>query len=505
MVKSLLSLFIGSLLLFVLLAPGNHSDAEDAFEYSRLIEEGTGSDLYHPHHLIYLPSQQGIFKVVQIFGYSGRSYYVARAVSMLSAALSLCLFYLIACQIAGRETMFPMVGTLGLLFSYGFLRYACEVEIYLPAMVFMLGAIYAAFHAEHPKAWSLAGIIFSSLAVLMHTITLASALVIVPFIYLSRSNGWKRAVVHVVATPIFIGVVYLFIQNTCGIFKPPIDSATEGWLRAGTLGKAAVGFGQCLISGNFLFAYEAVTGKLQAIFPYRVFTEEIFAAADMPTWLRTFAPLTFGLAAVSVFGAGCILIFYAIRRRLFDRLHVLLLLWLGGTLFPTLVLEPSNPELWILALAPLWMLFLRLLVNLPLFGRRLAFIMVGVLGVHNIVAGMGSMRSQNGDYNFRKAAWMIEHGGVADTVHTGESFVFTFYLDYWGNAKVRNVNSQRWESGAITYVFDDVFRASGAFGVRYPDFADNVLATAKELKPLCTRIYTDEFGGMWVVHREIPN
>jgi len=498
-------LFIGSLLLFLAVLPGNHSEAEDAFEYSRLIEAGQGARLFHPHHLLYLPAQKAVFHAAQMLGYGGRSYYVARAVSMLSGAAALVLFFLIALRLGGTsDGRLPLMATLGLLFSYGFVRYACEVEIYLPAMVLALAAIHSALRAETSRTWFVAGIVFSSLAVLMHTINSALAVVVVPFFYLLVSRRWKRAVLHAVATLAVVGLVYGVVQNTWGLFRAPVDTAAEGWLQSGTLGKAMVGFGQCVLSANFIFAYDVAAEKLQALFPYRVFAEELFAASHMPTWLKTVAPLTFFAALAGLLGAAGFLLFRALRQRAFSWSFLVLLLWLGGTLLPTLVLEPSNPELWILVLAPLWAVFLWLAAALDLPGKaiRLLMLMVCLLGVHNIVAGMGSIRDREGDYNFKKAEWVLQQAGANDTVHTAESYVFTFYLNYWGEADIRNVNSQDWKRGETTYVYDDVFNPPVAFGVRHPESTEKVEATAKELRPRCRKIHEDRFGGIWIVEAQ---
>lgn len=509
--RTLLGLFIGSMLLFVVVLPGNHSEAEDAFEYSRLIEEGRGAELFHPHHLLYLPAQKSIFNAVRAMGYDGRSYDVARAVSMLAGAASLGLFFLIAGRLqsltSGRtDRRLPWVATLGLLSTYGFVRYACEVEIYVPAMALMLAAVYSALRASNSIRWFLAGILLSALALLTHTINAATALVVVPFIYALSHRRWKQSLLHIVATLIIIGLAYGVVQNTCGTFRPATDTAAEGWLQPGTIGKAVVGFGQCILSANFVFAYEGVTEKLQALFPYRVFAEEIFAASHFPPWLKVLAPATFLSTLLAWVGGALFLLVSAARRRIFDRTLMWILLWLGGTLFPTLMLEPSNPELWVLVLAPLWAVFLWLAVSLDLSVRmvRVVWAMVALLGVHNLVAGMGAVRNRAGDYNFAKAEWVLRQAGPDDTIHTADSFVFSFYLDYWSEAEIRNVNTQDWRSGATTYVFGDVFNPPPAVGVRYPLFAEKVSATAAALGPHCRKIHNDPFGGIWIVDSKNP-
>jgi hypothetical protein len=176
-------------------------------------------------------------------------------------------------------------------------------------------------------------------------------------------------------------------------------------------------------------------------------------------------------------------------------------------MLPTLVLEPSNPELWVMALAPLWAVFLGFAATRPASRQRLAWIMamVCLLGVHNIVAGMGIIKDRESDYNFKKAEWALQHAAAEDVVHTADSFVFTFYLNYWGKAETRNVNSQDWKPGITTYVFDDVFNPPVAVGLRYPKFAEKVSATALELHPKCRKIQDDQFGGIWKVDMEESN
>ncbi len=77
--------------------------------------------------------------------------------------------------------------------------------------------------------------------------------------------------------------------------------------------------------------------------------------------------------------------------------------------------------------------------------------------------------------------------------------MFSFYLNYWGNAEVRNVNSQNWRAGDETYICDDVFTPQTAFRVHYPEVVEKVEATADELRPQCRMIHNDQFGGIWIV------
>jgi hypothetical protein len=180
---------------------------------------------------------------------------------------------------------------------------------------------------------------------------------------------------------------------------------------------------------------------------------------------------------------------------------VILLCWLAGTMLPTVLLEPSNPELWILVLMPMWCIFLWLSEAIS-NKQRIKFVLIpaiAMLGLHNLATGMGSVRSREGDYNFRKAEWILGHAGEGDVIHTADSFVFSFYLDYWTDAEVRNVNTQDWKTGERTFLFDDIFNHPASIGVRYPEFARKVDAVAGEQRPHSEKIRDDQFGGIWIV------
>jgi hypothetical protein len=510
--KACIAWIAGSFLLFAAVLPPNHSEAEDAFEYSRLVEEGQGATLFHPHHLLYLPLQKGIYATAQALGYGGRAYYTARAVSMAAGAFAIGLFYLLVCRLqhpGDRRGVqwIPALSAAGLLFSYGFVRYACEVEIYVPAAALALGALYAALHPSGSVRWSAAGIVLASLALLMHSINAALALGVIPLCYWFVTKARSRAVIHLIATGLFVGAAYALAHFACGLYRPPLDTASEGGLQSATVWKAAVGFGQCLMSANFVFAYEAVADALQQLFPYRMFTEELFTVLHMPSWLKWTAPLTFACALAALALSACVILWHACRRRRIDWVLPILVLWLGGTMLPTLLLEPSNPELWILVLPPLWSLF-------AWFGGGLAgkkqikYVLlpaVVLLGVHNLSAGMGLIRSAESDYHYKKAAWALQHAGAGDVLVTADSFVFSFYLNYWSEAEVRNANKQEWRTGKRTYVFDDVFNHPEAIGIRYPDQARHVDAVADQLRGQTRKLHDDSFGGIWMVEESRPD
>ncbi|MBN2703682.1 MAG: glycosyltransferase family 39 protein [Pontiellaceae bacterium] len=507
MTKTLLIFFFGSLLLFAAVMPENHSEAEDAFEYSRLIEEGTGAEQFHPRHLLYVPMQKAVYGASQRLGYSGRSYYSARAVSMFSGASVLCLFYLIVRRVLRiffrkEDHWISVTAVLGLLFSYGFIRYACEVEIYVPALALLLAAIYCALRNE---SWVtlLFSILFSALAVLMHMVNVVPAVLAVPLLYAMVFRNRRRAWIHGIATLALVGSVCFIIQHSWGTQMPGSDPTSEGGVSWDTVPKAIVGLGQCLLSANFIFTYSSVAEKLQSFFPYRMFDEEIFTALQVPGWLKLVAPVTFALAVAGLMLLLVRLLFSFVRAHSCKEWRPLLwiLVWTIGVIFPTVWVEPSNPELWIMGLPPFWLLgawFVR-----QVSWRRVFVWVVCLFGLHNLVSGMGIVKGREGDYLFRKAEWVLQHAGPDDVINTADTFVFSFYLDYWSPAEIRNLNTQEWNKGRVTYVLNDVFDPPGSVEARFPEQALHAAQAARELEPLCHKVHDDPFGGVWSLNEPV--
>jgi hypothetical protein len=108
-------LFFAIIAFLAITAPSNHCEAEDTYYYARMAEQGAWSEMFHGHHLLYLPLARGIYRVVQLFGFSGRALPVLIGMSMLSAAAVICLFAALLRRSGQRRRW-----VLPLLFSYGF-------------------------------------------------------------------------------------------------------------------------------------------------------------------------------------------------------------------------------------------------------------------------------------------------------------------------------------------------------------------------------------------------
>jgi hypothetical protein len=75
-------------------------------------------------------------------------------------------------------------------------------------------------------------------------------------------------------------------------------------------------------------------------------------------------------------------------------------------------------------------------------------------------------------------------------------------MQYWSDAEIRNVNTQKPKLGQKTFVLNDVFDPPAAIGVRYPVYETSVSIASDELRPICSKIHDGPFGGVWMVNQD---
>jgi len=482
-------LFVGLFLLAVAFlvwtVPANHTEAEDAYEYARRVEQEAGSSLFHLHHLLYLPLAQGVFRLLQTAGYAGRSFPVLIGISVLCGALALSLFAALLARRRGLAAALPF--SLGLLFSYGFWRYACEAEIYAPALSIALAVFWMLSQPWTDRRRALAVSLLSAFGICIHVMNVIPLLGGVAVFYLVDRKV-KRAVTHVWLTGAATALVYVVIAGTVGLYVPSGDSQPlEGGLNLAMFAKGAVGFSQAVVSGNFLFICPDFQQKIQELFPYRMFAEEVFMGnrISMPGFYAALGTLMTGLA-------GMLLLLLNMARRRFregwplewNAPLVAALFWLTALAGVILVFEPGNPEMWVMALPPLWWMIACVLDRLSHPLRGSVFVGVILLGLHNWVGGLALIQSRKGDYNAQKASWLLDQNLAEALIVTAESHVFITYLNYWSDAKILSVTPvgttektvaeiQKWP-GPV-YVLDEVFHPIPALANRFPG-TERVLA-----------------------------
>jgi len=500
----------------------NHTEADDAFEYARVVETDSHACLYHPHHLLYGAATKTVYKGMQGMGYAGRAYPVLVAISSLSAVGAIFLFYRFCCH---RYSMRP-VGSLfaaGLLaLSYGFWRYACEAEVILPAGFLVLCAVYLATASEPRTRQVVVVALVSGISVLFHVLNGVPVFIALPLFYLLKKRVGYAFLYLAIATAVVLTAYLLAFSFKPEIVLSKVLPANGSSLRFAFVLKGIIGLGQCIATGNFLFGFEGFTTKMMELFPSRMLVEEAYMGRHMSAFQYMAPIVSLTLLSASV-GYG---LFRAtvVWHRAFrsERTHAMPMvggwqmiavigLWFSVYALAILYLEPGNPEVWVLGMVPFWLLVCGLVISPIAHANELWVVLVILLflGFHNYAGGISVLKNPETDYNRQKAAWVLEHAGRNDLIITAENPVFIRYLRYHSKSVVADLNFVGKEDlefllddAQSVYVLDDVFNYPSSMRIRFPRVAKTVDAHAVELKPRVGKSEDNEFGGVWELRRD---
>ncbi len=509
-----IGLFLVVLAFLACTVPANHTEAEDAYEYARRVEQESGQMLFHPHHLLYLPLAQGVYHLLQAAGYAGRALPVLIGISVLCGALSVSLFAAWLARKRGLAAALPF--SLGLLFSYGFWRYACEAEIYTPALCVAVAVFWILHQPWTANRRILAVSLISAFGICIHVLNVIPLLGgVALFYWVSRKR--RQAFAHVLLTSSLVALVYLAAANTTGLYVPPADTQPlEGGLSFAMFAKGSVGFAQAVVSGNFLFICPDFQQQIQTLFPYRMFAEEIYMGS------RVSMGSFYAALGTSLLGAAGILLLLldVVRRRFRDCWPVewtaslaAALFWLVGLSGAVLLFEPGNPEMWVMALLPLWWCAALLLERLPRLLQRLLLVIALLLGLHNWVGGMALIQSRSGDYSVQKTRWLLSRATKDTLIVTAESHVYISYLNYWTDAEIMDLNyagpskktlAKIREWHGPVYVLSEVFSPLPALVARFPDSKERLAQVADALRLNSVKVHEDEAGCIYQYSRQMP-
>ena len=497
-------LFAAVFCFLLLTFPSNHSEAEDAYSYALAVEQGGAAELFHMHHLLYLPLMKGLFAVAGFLGYAGRAFPLLIGFSMLAGAFSICLF---AGLTGGKKT--GVFFAAALLFSYGFWRYSTTAEIYVPVTALSLLALICARRAEENAFFFWGSVLCGSAALLMHVASWPLVLGALPFLYLANRRA-PRAVAYLVAVPLITAGVYISVISGPGLTVfSDTQVVRETLLSPRVWVKGAAAWSQNVASGNFLFSIEPVVEKIRALFPYHMLQEEIFMGKMAPRWVGWAASGTFVFVVLAVL--SCLLfVFRAIRQGgLADwAWPATLLLWLGGTAATALIFEPANPEMWICTLAPFWLLMSVLWDRLPepsVWARRVPAVLVAALLFHNFMGGMSLVASPEKDYCRQKTEWVVREAQPNDVILMADSQAAVTFLRYQTPAQVvdaKFITPDAWQNlksraeGRI-FVFGDVLDLLPPVARRAPESVKQIQQTVELFEQDLKRVHQDGLGTVY--------
>ncbi len=466
----------------MLTAPENHSEAEDTYYYARMAEQGEWPEMFHQHHLLYLPLARGVFRVAQV----ERALPILIALSMVAAAGVISLFAAMLRR-NGRSPLW----VLPLLFSYGFWRYACAAEIYLPAL---LAACGAWFFASRPRG--LVGAIACSVAALLLHLVCLPAVFSIGLLFAVRRE-WKALALYFVSVLGIVAGFYGVIQTTVGtVIFQDASVAGNSIFVASTWLKGVFAFGQNLLSGNFLFSIPAVADRLVALFPGQMLQEELFMGQQAGGLWQTAACITF-LGALTLLGVAALGL---VSNR--SAWRTPMAVWFAGNIAMALLFEPANPEMWLFTMLPFWFLVSGIEEKSSKPWKFLLPSLITIMLLHNAIGGMAFVRKEEGDYCRQKAEWIIDHAVEGDVIVSADSHSFVTYMQYWSPAQVLDAKFQTLEKAKTgrVFIFDDVLNPLPAVRCRSAESVARLQSASEQLWS-CLKLVYDHDG--WTIYESL--
>ncbi|MEM9342957.1 MAG: hypothetical protein AAGA87_07915 [Pseudomonadota bacterium] len=309
-----------------------------------------------------------------------------------------------------------------LALSYGPWRFAAEVEVYSTVTLISVAVFWAASAISHGKRLLFLGVAAGLAPMVYQPLGILGGL-IVPIILFGRVS-WRAlagylAVFSVVVIAGILAANLIETASASGRAAQAIFDTDGTRITAPDLDgvlKTLIGFGQNSASVNWAFELPFTRGIIEKQFAER-FEGQLFAT-NVPTgfaWI-VFATLPVLLALLV---AGLL---YRGRPAKFRRLDLAALIWvmtIGGMI---VLLAPRGFEAWIPATVPAVLLFAsRVAGPLAEAGRLpLLVAMVGVLAVHNALAGLALVGGADRNYLAAKGDPVLAQVGAADTIVTGQ-------------------------------------------------------------------------------------
>ena len=189
----------------------------------------------------------------------------------------------------------------------------------------------------------------------------------------------------------------------------------------------AVGvIGSTVVAANSVFVYEEVRDFLTTSYPGNAIADEITMGATSPSWLRFLAPVLW-LGTLTAFAT----LLWKIRSARFAswKTGYTLYLWLGVYLAIVLIGRGViQPEVWLLALVPLWAIVVGAMRRVELNGA-LPWLVVAMLAANSVVNGFVPVYL--GDNRVESFSdWPSIHVSQGDLILTADSASTARYLAY---------------------------------------------------------------------------
>jgi hypothetical protein len=414
--RAVAAVFAAIVLLYGLTLPGNTVESIDGYDYAFAAENvslanshDTRSILFHKINRVFYLAADAVVPGV-------RAYTVLRWGSVLAGAGAVILFARLMIVGFAMPAAPAWLGAGLLAASYGFWRYALEVEVYAPSTFLILATLNIILDAERASAGRLMGLvpagIFGGFTALYYQPNAIPLFLAMPVLLLSPRSFWRFVAYGAAGTaivvaglciayafretaPLSLTTLLTFINDRGSEFPAP---RTSLW----SAGQAGLSVSHDIVSSHWLYGFDSVTQWLAARIPKRFyrFEDAIYAAEHAPRLVRL-ALITF----IALCATAAIVIVRGWRRAAPIANFRLLLFfgaWFALHFIVAVKLDPSTEEAWIISVTPLAALFTALVLA-PAWAsgaRALVIGLVALLFVQNYTGGIGLY--QNADHERRR-------------------------------------------------------------------------------------------------------
>ena len=494
----------------------NRTEAEDIYEYALMVENGSDHEwFYHKHHLAFGPTVCLINDFLYSLGIIICPLGLMRIISALSATGTLILFYLFCYKRYSLGPISSALATICFGMMYGFCRYAGEAEIPIIATFFMIASIFVLTSQKLSFKSFFLGTILSILSVLMHVMNIVAVFIAIPLFFI-LTKKFRVLIIHIVINLVVIFMIYNHLLDISKLFDDPI-LVRENFDLSNFL-KALIGFFQALVSFDFVLGFSNVRLFLTELFSSRMLSEEFYFGERLTNNHIIFSTITFIMLLIvtlyALFRSIKIWSNSQIKKTLLlpvegRRAFILPVVFFIGYSFLLILIEPGNPELWVMGLMP-FSLLLCGLVFVPLtYDNKLwvPFLAVLILSIHNNMA-LSVLDDESKDYNIQKSKNILSITKSNDIIVTAGNPVFERHLRYHSNAKIvylYTLSSELFDEynedfiGKNIYILGDVFEPIPSMVERFEEKSAQIKIFSDKIKNNVLKIKNDEFGGLYIL------
>ncbi len=485
----------------------------DTIDFAIIIERSIDpSELFNPHHLLYLPTARLNFDLWKLLGYTGSSILPSQILSLLAGTAAVLLAYRTVSKIV-RTPVVALWLTVLMGFSYALWAYAMQGMPYV--FTFAFGLLFFSQLINTTRTPALQQAVFLGLSHALLTLFHQSTLMLFPIALLAffivRQNGTRReqltrAALYAVTYFGLVGGAYLivmfgvlhltnfhdmYIYLTAYIQDAGNQVRGIGVLQPSRFGMGIFGLGNTVLGETFLMELLARTPLFQTLMVTTLtgWTQPVSDALPLPLLL-----LLLGIFVLVVAGIlFCVVHFLRNWRRLWSNYTLVFILAGAWFLILGMFAEyyyPENRQQWIPATVPFWMLLGVVLDDLLEHGSLprtsqgrgwfLAVLAMFVLAL-NLFGSMVPAHIPQDNTDLQVAEWMhgvSQPGDLVLASEAGDLKHATAYIEYFSGNTVlatrglfveSNVDQQQYFSDMIrktladgrrVYVLGEVFDQS---------------------------------------------